>query len=138
MMPQAAEFPYIQVNAGTGAMAYAPNLPITLAFAGSPIPTMGLLDTGGAVNVIPFDLGHHLGLVWEEQRMALHLAGNLARAEARAVFLNLTVLPFPPVRMCFAWTTSNAVPVILGQVNFFEEFDVCFFRSRLTFEVRPK
>ena len=28
--------------------------------------------------------------------------------------------------------------VILGQANFFFEFEVCFFRARSEFEVRPK
>ena len=40
--------------------------------------------------------------------------------------------------MAFAWAQSDAVGIILGQVNFFLEFDVCFFRSRASFEVRPK
>jgi hypothetical protein len=30
------------------------------------------------------------------------------------------------------------VAMILGQVNFFMEFDVCFFRSQAAFEVTPK
>ena len=40
------------------------------------------------------------------------------------------------MRLAFAWTNSNDLPVILGQVNFFFEFDVCFLRSRLLFEIR--
>ena len=28
--------------------------------------------------------------------------------------------------------------MILGQVNFFMEFDVCFFRSQAAFEINPK
>jgi hypothetical protein len=28
--------------------------------------------------------------------------------------------------------------LILGQTNFFMEFDVCFYRSHLEFEIRPK
>jgi hypothetical protein len=45
---------------------------------------------------------------------------------------------FPAVRLAFAWAQTDAVPVALGQVNFFMEFDVCFYRSRSSFEVRPK
>jgi hypothetical protein len=30
------------------------------------------------------------------------------------------------------------VPLILGQVNFFMEFDICFYRSQLQFEISPK
>jgi hypothetical protein len=38
----------------------------------------------------------------------------------------------------FAWTQATTVPLILGQVNFFMEFDVCFYRSRLQFAISPK
>jgi len=42
------------------------------------------------------------------------------------------------VRLAFAWAKTDTVPLILGQVNFFLEFDVCLFRSRAVFEVRSK
>jgi len=45
---------------------------------------------------------------------------------------------FPPVRLAFAWSRSDNVPLILGQMNFFMEFDICFYRSQLEFEVKPK
>jgi hypothetical protein len=54
------------------------------------------------------------------------------------VVLSAVVGSFPPVRLAFAWAQTDAVLVILGQVNFFLEFDVCFFRSQGVFEVRPK
>jgi hypothetical protein len=47
-------------------------------------------------------------------------------------------MSLPPVRLAFAWAHTDAVSVILGQVNCFLEFDVCFFRFRGFFEVRPK
>lgn len=46
--------------------------------------------------------------------------------------------PFPTIDLAFAWTQAPNVPLILGQANFFFEFDVCFFRARSEFEVRPK
>jgi hypothetical protein len=33
---------------------------------------------------------------------------------------------------------TKSLTVALGQANFFFEFDVCFFRARSEFEVRPK
>jgi hypothetical protein len=42
------------------------------------------------------------------------------------------------VQLVFAWTKAVQVPLILGQVNFFMEFDVCFYRSQLYFAVSPK
>jgi hypothetical protein len=45
---------------------------------------------------------------------------------------------FAPVRLAFAWTQAEKVALILGQMNFFMEFDVCFFRSKFEFDVKPK
>jgi apolipoprotein N-acyltransferase len=44
---------------------------------------------------------------------------------------------FDTVRLAFAWTKSNEVPLIFGQTNFFMAFRVCFFRAELYFEVAP-
>lgn len=33
---------------------------------------------------------------------------------------------------------TDNVRLLLGQANFFVEFDVCFYRSQEAFEVRPK
>jgi len=62
----------------------------------------------------------------------------MAQAEARAVVLSALIASLPPVRLAFAWTQLTTVPLILGQVNFFLEFDVCFFRTQSAFEIRPK
>ncbi len=40
----------------------------------------------------------------------------------------------PALRQCCLYQVST----ILGQVNFFLEFEVCFFRARALFDVRPK
>jgi hypothetical protein len=111
---------------------------MTLTLQGRSVSIRGLLDTGSAVNVLPHDVGGQLGAIWEHQTIPVRLTANLAREEARMIIASATVGNFPPVRLAFAWTRTNTVPVILGQVNFFLEFDVCFFRSRSVFEVKPK
>jgi hypothetical protein len=62
----------------------------------------------------------------------------LAQQEARVLIVTGTVSNFPEVRLAFAWTKSEDIPLILGQVNFFMEFDVCFYRSQSAFEIKPK
>jgi hypothetical protein len=111
--------------------------PLTLLGRQS-VTTSGLVDSGAAVNVLPFSLGVQLGLDWDQQAKAVELSGNLAAVEARVVVVSAAVGKFAPVRLAFAWAKTDAVSVILGQVNFFLEFDVCFFRSRAVFELRPK
>jgi len=68
----------------------------------------------------------------------VRLTGNLAQLEARVLIVSAKVAQFAPVRLALAWTQANNIPLILGQVNFFLEFDVCFFRSQSVFEIRPK
>lgn len=72
------------------------------------------------------------------ETIAEKLASSLADTDARAISVTATIGPFNPARLAFAWTRNNQVPVILGQVNFFMEYDVCFFRSQLVFDVKPK
>jgi hypothetical protein len=57
---------------------------------------------------------------------------------AMPIFVTAQVGEFAPVRLAFAWVRSNNVPLILGQTNFFMEFEVSFYRSKLEFEVQPK
>ena len=113
-------------------------MPLSLSRDGRRVEAQGLLDSGATVNVLPYSLGEQLGLVWQQQRTSIVLSGNLARFAARGVLLTATFGPFAPVRLAFAWTQAENVRLILGQANFFAEFDVCFFRARQEFEVRPK
>ena len=122
-------------RAGGNLLAY---LPITLSHETHVLAVVGLLDTGSTVNVLPYPLGLQLGFVWEQQTTRVHLTGGLARLPARGVIVSGQVASFPPVELAFAWTQATDVPMILGQVNFFMEFDVCFFRSQVAFEVNPK
>jgi hypothetical protein len=137
MSSLAQQFPYVPRDPSLGQASLAPMLPLTLIGRQS-LTTSGLVDSGAAVNVLPYALGMQLGFDWDQQTQALELSGNLASVEARVVVLAAVVGNFPPVRLAFAWARTDDVSVILGQVNFFLEFDVCFFRSRSLFEVRPK
>ena len=115
-----------------------PLLPLGLHYQGRSIAASGLLDTGATVNVLPYQLGVELGAAWDEQTIVVQLTGNLGQYEARALLTSAEIGRFPPVPLVFAWTRAEAIPLILGQVNFFMEFDVCFYRPRQAFEVRPK
>jgi len=134
----AHRFPYVQVEPALGAASALPYVPITLTHGRQEVAASALVDSGAALNVLPYDVGLQLGAVWEQQTVAVKLSGNLAASEARALLLTGKVGEFAPARLAFAWTRSSNVPVILGQVNFFMEFDICFYRSRLLFEIRVK
>lgn len=131
------QFPYVQRDPLARATGLAPMLPITLQGNGS-VDVQGLLDTGASVNVLPHQIGLDLGAVWDQQTHLIPLTGNLSQYEARVLFLTGIVWTFPPVKLAFAWTKADHVPLLLGQVNFFMEFNVCFFRSQGHFEIQPK
>ncbi len=137
-MTTPVRFAYANPDASRSEGSLLAYLPITLRHDTHVLTVTGLLDTGSTVNVLPYPLGLQLGFVWEQQPTRVHLTGSLARLPARGVIVSGQVTSFPPVALAFAWTQSTEVPMILGQVNFFMEFDVCFFRSQAAFEVNPK
>jgi hypothetical protein len=102
------------------------------------ISVVGLVDSGATVNVLPYQLGIQLGAVWNDRNAIIQLAGNVGQVAAQPLFSIAEVADFPPTRLAFAWSRSDDVPLILGQMNFFMEFDVCFYRSKLEFEVNPR
>jgi hypothetical protein len=134
-MIRSQRFPYIETHDGFGLVELLPKLPIVLSYGGRSVSGVALLDTGASVNVLPFSLGQDLGLVWDEMNTALSLAGNLASLEARGVLVNAIVGDFAPIRMVFAWCESDHVPLLLGRMNFFAEFNVCLFQHQLMFEI---
>lgn len=131
------QFPYVPRDPSLANASLAPMVPIELAATLSS-SVEGLVDSGAAINVLPYSLGIQLGLDWDKQTKSVILSGNLAAVEARVVVLRGAVGKFSPVRLAFGRAKTDAVSVILGQVNFFLEFEVCFFRAKGVFEVRPK
>jgi hypothetical protein len=131
-------FPYRHIESGQTPSSELAYLPITLSTANSSVDYFGLLDIGSTVNVLPYRLGLSLGLVWEQETTPVVLTGSLSRLPAFGVIVTGSVERFSPVELAFAWTQVVDVPLILGQVNFMMEFDVCFFRSQAIFEVAPR
>lgn len=130
-MSDAQRFPY---STSREKMAL-PELSLELMYQNRSASVSGLLDTGSTVNVLPYAVGLTLGAVWNDQGRQVRLTGNLARFEARPLILAARVGQFQVVELIFAWTQSNDVPVILGQFNFFQEFNVCFYRAEHVFEL---
>ncbi|AFY58352.1 hypothetical protein Riv7116_5991 [Rivularia sp. PCC 7116] len=137
-MRDAQRFSFTEGFDAFGVPDALPQMPLNLIYLGSELEVLALLDTGASVNVLPYNVGLQLGAVWEEQTTSVTLAGNLASVEARGLLVSAQIGNFDPVRLVFAWSQSDEAPLLLGRMNFFLEFDVCFYRSQLIFEVRPK
>ena len=137
-MIESQSFPFLEAKDIYGDVDVVPSLPLTLTYGQSLIALTGLLDTGASVNVLPYSVGRDLGAIWEEQNFSVQLAGNLATVEAKGLVVSAQIGDFQPVTLVFAWSQTDDVPILLGRMNFFLEFDVCFYRSRSLFELRPK
>jgi hypothetical protein len=131
-------FPFTEKTNELGQSFVLPYLPITLTLGDRSIEVTALLDTGASVNVLPYEIGLQLGAIWENQKVPIPLGGNLARQEARGLVLSGSVASFTPTLLAFAWTASSDVPVILGHMNFFSEFNICLYRHELVFDICPR
>jgi hypothetical protein len=115
-----------------------PRLTLMLHSAEFTVEATGLLDTGAAVNVLPFETGVALGLDWHAQETPVPLVGSLGSFQARAVKVwasHPQLTPNGPIELVFAWTEARNAPLLFGQVNFFQEFNVCFYRTQEFFEI---
>jgi hypothetical protein len=115
-----------------------PRIPLTLRYEQQQLDVIGLIDSGATVSVLPQEIGLQLGARWNDRKATLRLAGNLGKSLAMPLFVIAAISDFAPVRLAFAWVSVANAPLILGQTNFFMEFDVHFYRSRLEFEIEPK
>jgi hypothetical protein len=115
-----------------------PRVPLVLRSGVQVVDVVGLVDSGATVNVLPYEAGTQLGAVWDDGKANIRLAGALGSEPAIPLFAMAQIGDLPLVRLAFAWVKRSDVPLILGQTNFFMEFDVCFHRSQLEFEVTPK
>lgn len=130
--------PFLPLKGNDDQSDLMPLLPLKLLLNEQTLNVHGLLDTAASVNVLPFSAGLALGAIWEAQAVQLKLTGNLAAYEARALLLTAHIEAFSPVRLAFAWSQSDYVPIILGQTNFFMAFDAFFSRSDMFFEISSR
>jgi hypothetical protein len=96
------------------------------------------VDSGATINVLPYEIGLQLGSIWDERKAILRLTGNFGNQQAIPFSLVAQIGEFERVKLVFAWTNNPNAPLILGQTNFFLEFDVCFYRSKAEFEIQSK
>ena len=115
-----------------------PRMPLILKRDNQKIEALGLVDSGATVNVLPHDIGLQLGGTWDDRKAIIQLAGNLGNQTAIPFTVTAYIGEYSPKELVFAWVKNTNIPLILGQTNFFMEFDVFFYRSRLEFEIKPK
>lgn len=131
-------FQYSTTNLAQNEFDSLPRLPLSLHREEQRVEAVGLVDSGATVNVLPYELGLQLGGIWDDRRAIIQLAGNLSNQPAIPFSAIARIGKFPATELLFAWVKRPNTPLILGQTNFFLEFDVCFYRSKMEFEVKSK
>ena len=135
-MSAGEQFPYCDRDPASGGLDLMPDLPIVLRHQTHSLSAVALVDSGASISVLPYSLGVQLGFDWNAQKAHITLAGTLAHVGARGIVVDAAVGQLEPVRLALGWANSDQVPFLLGQFNFFQAFDVCFFRARRIFEIR--
>ena len=92
-MAQADVFPFIVADTAFGEASRLPYMPIKLQLQGRSLAVSALLDTGSAVNVLPYEVGLQLGAAWERQTTTVRLTGKLANEPARVLGIRLDTCP---------------------------------------------
>jgi hypothetical protein len=137
-MATSESYPFLRSENAWGEFVLRPILPFELFLSNNSNTVNGLLDTGADVNILPYKIGLQIGANWSECPVLPSPSGNLSKYETRGLAVNATIGEFPPVQLGFAWVQSDHMPLLLGQINFFMQFDVCFFRASNRFEIRPR
>ena len=132
-----ARFPYVNAAPAFGNAGLMPLLPLTLRANAVLVGDIALIDSGSALNVLPYDLGLQLGFDWNRIPGSIPLGGMLANYPAKPVILEAVVGSFSPVLLAFGWTQAPTARLLLGQTNFFMTFDIYFYRTRGYFEIQP-
>lgn len=140
-----SRFAYSAAQGFAGIPGMLPFIPITILRTDAlnridlRVKVPALVDSGSTVNVLPYDIGRQLGFDWNASNPAMPMIGILYGLPALGVTLFVKVAQFAPVQLGFGWLQKSdlPVPLILGQTNFFDEYDVDFRKSTDYFEILP-
>lgn len=130
--------PYTTIPRGGYPAVPTPLLPADVTFNGVTLRVTGMLDTGAMMSVIPHSVGARFGASWSSLTVPTLIGGVGGGVPAKLVTASGVIGTFPPIPLVFAWAASDDVPTVFGYLNFFLEFDVCFFATRGQFTVVPR
>ena len=132
MANKSERFPYLKAPSGLIAM---PFLPMRLHGISLRVDGIGLVDSGAHINAMPRSLGEQLGFDWHAEGKIFTVGGIVPTTAARSIKVRCQFGAFKSTVLGFAWAEDESVPLLLGQVDFFHQFKVCFFMREQAFEV---
>jgi hypothetical protein len=132
-----ARFPYVSRGTPGAVPDLAPLLPIRLDRDTTSLDVIALVDSGAAVSALPWSVGLRFGIDWDALSIPCPIGGGAGGFSGKILVVYGTVGTFPTVPLAFSWAKTDTVPIILGQTNFFLNFDVFFYRAQSYFEIQP-
>ena len=115
-----------------------PVLPIVLKNDFRQVDVLGLVDSGGNINVLPWNVGLALGEDWGILPHEIQVSTLNGLIVGKVLFAKGFIAGLRPIPLIFAWVRTDDIPIVLGQFNFFDEIDVFFCRSRSFFNLSPR
>jgi hypothetical protein len=130
-------FPYSQISGFPGFRGM-PLVEVHLSNGDRSLKTSALIDSGSALNILPYDIGLRLGLEWDKQTIPLHVNG-LLQEPGFFVTCQATIDDFSPIKLLFVWIkrSSQEIRLIFGQMNFFLQYRVTFDGRQGNFGLAP-
>ncbi len=95
-----------------------------------------LVDSASTTSVIPYTLGRELGLEWDES--IFPEIQPIRGFKTLGVMLGTVFQDFGLIELGFSWVQSDTFPLILGQIDFFQHFRICFDAEGKFFTVERK
>ena len=133
-MSAVEQFPYCDRNPASGGLDLMPDLPIILPSVLQPI-WRGIGWTAMRPSVYcHIRWAFNLASPGTPKRRQSLLLEHWAHVHPRGIVVEVEVGNLPLQCLAMAWANSDQVPFLLGQFNFFQAFDVFFFRKRGVFE----
>lgn len=136
-MSVSERFQYVLKPGGNGPVDMFPLLPMRLALGSRAIDVMALIDSGATISSLPYDLGLTFGQSWNRLPQQLFVGGAHGSAPAKRLDLMATIGSLPPRLLAFAWVNTNNYPLVLGNADFFFNFDVTLCRRHSYFDISP-
>jgi hypothetical protein len=119
--------------------SYYPFLNIALRYgAHNCVSTSALVDSGSLDTIFPASLGEALGIDITSGQPFGFSNFNFQRTEGFVHKVHLQVTNFPQwIELDVAFIQSEVIP-ILGQIGFYDNYQIVFERWRRTFEINTK
>ena len=102
---------YSVLHPGQDPLNSLPRLSFSIQAGENIVETVGLVDSGAMVNVLPFSIGQNLGFVWDDEKATIRLAGVLSGLKAIPVTAVASISGFAPIRLAFAWSSNDQAPL---------------------------